>query len=64
MQRRPTHVTLPIHRVGAIREAMLFPFDNFSISSRHGLQLELIAAQRDGGNPVVPLGGPRAPDAN
>lgn len=43
---------------------MLFPFDNFSISSRHGLQLELIAAQRDGGNPVVPLGGPRAPDAN
>lgn len=47
--------------VGAIREAVLFPFDNYSIPFRHGLQLELIAAQRDGKS-VVLLGGPRAPD--
>ncbi len=41
---------------------MLLAFDNDSIPFRHGLQLELIAAQGDGGNPVVPLGGPRAAD--
>lgn len=48
--------------VGAVREAVLLAFDNDSIPFRHGLQLELIAAQGDGGNPVVPLGGPRAAD--
>lgn len=44
-------------------EAVLFPFDHYSLPFRHGLQLELISAQRDGANPVLKPGGPNDPDA-
>ncbi|MBK9138924.1 MAG: hypothetical protein IPM17_09205 [Verrucomicrobia bacterium] len=44
-------------------EAVLFPFDRHSVPFRHGLQLELIPAQRDAANPVLRPGGPGAPDS-
>jgi len=47
---------------GAAAEAVLFPFDRHSVPFRHGLQLELISAQRDAANPVLKPGGPDAPD--
>lgn len=46
----------------ALKEAVLFPFDHHSIPFRHGLQLELKTAQRYGGNPIIPQGGPQDPD--
>jgi len=39
------------------KEAVLFPFDSYSIPFRHGLQLELIPAKRYEGNPVLKPGG-------
>jgi hypothetical protein len=48
---------------GARSEAVLFPFDHSSVPFRHGLQLELISAQRDAANPVLKPGGPNAPDS-
>ena len=44
------------------RKIVLFPFDNYSIPFRHGLQLELVKASRYDGNPVLKLGQPEAPD--
>jgi len=41
---------------------VLFPFDNYSIPFRHGVQLELVKASRYEGNPVLKLGEPEAPD--
>jgi len=51
------------HRKAALSQAVLFPFDNYSVPFRHGLQLELISAQRDPANPVLKPGGPDAPDS-
>ena len=45
-------------------EAVLFPFDNYSIPFRSGLQLEMVEAVRHGPGPVVPLGQPGQPDCN
>ena len=47
---------------GALREAVLFPFDRHSVPFRHGLQLELLAAQRDAAHPVIAPGGSNDPD--
>lgn len=49
---------------GAAREAVLFPFDNHSVPFRHGLQLELISANRDAANPILKRGGPNDPDGD
>ena len=44
------------------REAVLFPFDNYSVPFRHGLQVELVTANRDAANPVIKRGGADDPD--
>jgi len=45
-----------------LQEAVLFPFDTFSLPLRHGVELRLIPAVRHEGNPVLPRGGPGSPD--
>lgn len=54
----------PVIRVGdgGLEEAVLFPFDNYSLPFRHGVELRLIPAERHEDNPVVPKGGPGSPD--
>jgi hypothetical protein len=44
------------------KEVVLFPFDNYSIPFRHGLQLELIQAKRYEQNPILKKGESGAPD--
>ncbi len=56
-------IDLAGQREAARSEAVLFPFDNCSLPFRHGLQLELIPAQRDAANPILTPGGPNAPDS-
>lgn len=45
-----------------IDEAVLFPFDDFSIPLRGGLKLHLISGEKYSGNPVVRRGKPGEPD--
>src|SRR5204862_6699607 len=47
------------------KEAVLFPFDNYSIPLRKGLQMDLIASEetRRKYNPVLVRGRPGAPDS-
>ena len=56
-------IDLTREQATAVRQAVLFPFDSYSMPFRHGLQLELISAQRDAANPVLKPGGPNAPDS-
>src|SRR5437762_11937215 len=46
-------------------EAVLFPFDNYSIPLRKGLQMDLLASQdtRASYNPVLVRGKPGSPDS-
>lgn len=48
---------------GSAPQAVLFPFQRPSVPLRHGLQLELISAQRNAANPVLRPGGTGAPDS-
>lgn len=47
-----------------IKEIVLFPFDNYNIPFRHGLQLELIKAKRYEGNPVIVPSKPNGADSS
>src|SRR4051794_32376993 len=49
----------------APKEAVLFPFDNYSIPMRKGLQMDLITSEHSRApyNPVLVRGKPGAPDS-
>lgn len=47
-----------------LKEIVLFPFDNYNIPFRHGLQLELIKAKRYEGNPILSSGVPGSADSS
>lgn len=44
-------------------EAVLFPFDNYSVPFRHGVQLQLVQAEKYSGNPVITTGDPGSADS-
>jgi hypothetical protein len=58
----PFMIDLDAAQASETREAVLFPFDNYSVPFRHGLQLELITSSRYTANPVLKLGGQNDPD--
>src|SRR6266498_1589545 len=55
----------PAPPANAPKEAVLFPFDNYSIPLRKGLQMDLIACEhtRAPYNPVIVRGKPGSPDS-
>src|SRR4051812_27285458 len=58
-------IELPHPPANAPKEAVLFPFDNYSIPLRKGLQMDLITSEhtRAAYNPVLARGKPGAPDS-
>lgn len=60
---RTFELDLAGHAPPALSEAVLLPFDRHRVPFRHGLQLELIPAQRNAANPVLRPGGPGALDS-
>lgn len=46
-----------------VNEAVLFPFDDFSIPWSDGLELALVSGQKHPDNPVVRMGKPGEPDS-
>jgi hypothetical protein len=53
---------IDMSRSDSQNEIVLFPFDNYSVPFRHGLQLELHHAKRHADKPVITLGDKNSPD--
>ena len=46
-----------------VNEAVLFPFDDFSIPLSNGLELALASGRKHPDNPIVRMGKPGEPDS-